>query len=212
VRLCFGAVPPSRNIQVALLCGPQLLRLGLERILIEDGYTVMAHHEPFSPPERAEVAVVCERGMPDLVARCHESSDSLAEALVVVFSRPQPGLLLECLAAGASGFVAEHDGPAELVRAVEAARTHEYHLSPAMLALLLDWHRSERRPRAERTEERERDLLALLAAGRSTAEIAQALEIAPKTVRNRSSLLYRRLGVRSRAQAARLAEDRGLLD
>jgi len=36
--------------------------------------------------------------------------------------------------------------------------------------------------------------------------------IAPKTVRNRSSLLYRRLGVRSRAQAVRIAEERGLLD
>ncbi len=38
------------------------------------------------------------------------------------------------------------------------------------------------------------------------------MRVSPKTVRNRSSLLYRRLGVRSRAQAVRVAEERGLLD
>ena len=50
------------------------------------------------------------------------------------------------------------------------------------------------------------------AGGHTTAEIAGVLGVAPKTVRNRSSLLYRRLGVRSRSQAVRVAEVRGLLD
>jgi DNA-binding NarL/FixJ family response regulator len=81
-----------------------------------------------------------------------------------------------------------------------------------MLALLLDWHRAERRPAEERARKRDRDLLGLLAAGASTRAIAARLGIAPKTVRNRASLLYRRLGVRSRAEAARVAEERGLLD
>jgi DNA-binding NarL/FixJ family response regulator len=81
-----------------------------------------------------------------------------------------------------------------------------------MLGLLLDWHREQRRPREEQARERDRDLLGLLAAGASTAAIADRLGVAPKTVRNRSSLLYRRLGVRSRAGAVTVAEERGLLD
>jgi transposase len=44
------------------------------------------------------------------------------------------------------------------------------------------------------------------------AEIAELLGIAPKTVRNRSSQLYRALGVRSRRDAIEAAERRGLLD
>ena len=78
--------------------------------------------------------------------------------------------------------------------------------------LAMDWHRAKRRSQGERSRARDRDLLALLAAGRTTDEIAERLGIAPKTVRNRTSLLYRRLGVRSRAQAAIVAEERGLLD
>jgi DNA-binding CsgD family transcriptional regulator len=87
----------------------------------------------------------------------------------------------------------------------------DYHMGPRLLSLLLDWERGERR-RPRTAGEAERELLALLASGHTTAEIAAVLGVAPKTVRNRSSLLYRRLGVRSRSQAVRVAEARGLLD
>ena len=81
------------------------------------------------------------------------------------------------------------------------------YLTPALLGLLLALHRAQRTaPNADRA------LLRLLAGGRPTAEIAGVLGIAPKTVRNRASRLYRRLGVRSRAQAVEAAERRGLLD
>jgi DNA-binding NarL/FixJ family response regulator len=130
---------------------------------------------------------------------------------VVVFRRPTPEAMLECLSAGARGFAAEHDAPAELIAATRAAARSEYHVSAGMLSLLLDWHRSQRLPREKRARARDQDLLGLLAAGAGTSAIADRLGIAPKTVRNRSSLLYRRLGVRSRAEAARVAEERGLL-
>jgi DNA-binding NarL/FixJ family response regulator len=198
--------------RVALVCRPQLLRLGLERLLEENGFAVTAHHTPFTPPVPAAAAVLCERGLGDLESVCAQARGVLAEELVVVFSRPTPAALLECLAGGALGFAAEHDGPDELIAAVRAASAGEYHVAPGMLALLLDWHRAQRRSRTERTHARDRDLLGLLAGGATTAEIAARLGIAPKTVRNRTSLLYRRLGVRSRAEAARVAEERGLLD
>jgi DNA-binding NarL/FixJ family response regulator len=58
--------------------------------------------------------------------------------------------------------------------------------------------------------ERERDLLALLAAGLNTAVIAERLHVSTKTVRNRLSELFGRLGVSSRAEAIVLARDAGL--
>jgi DNA-binding NarL/FixJ family response regulator len=197
---------------VALVCRSQLLRLGLERLLADEGFRVISHPSPFAPPRPPAVGVVCERGTADVDAVCRDAAGMLAEQLVVVFHRPAADSVLDCLAAGVRGFVGEHDGPDELGRAVRAARAGEYHLAPGMLELLLDWHRSRRRPRGERARDRDRDLLAMLAAGESTAAIAARLGVAPKTVRNRSSAIYRRLGVRSRAEAARAAVERGLLE
>jgi DNA-binding NarL/FixJ family response regulator len=207
-----SATGQGEALRVALVCRPQLLRLGLERLLADSGFAVTSNPTPFTPPVPADAAVLSDRELGDLDEVCGEALGTLARELVVVFGRPAPEAMLECLAAGARCFAAEHDGPRELIAAVHAAAAGEYHVSPAMLALLLDWQRAQRSPRAERARRRDRDLLGLLAAGASTSTIAAQLGIAPKTVRNRSSLLYRRLGVRSRAEAARLADERRLLD
>lgn len=197
---------------VALVCRPQLLRLGLERLLADSGFEVTSHEVPFTPPAPAAVGVLSERSLGDLEQACTEARGSLAHELVLVFSRPTPEALLECLGAGVRGFTAEHDAPANLVEAVRTTARGDYHVAPGMLELLLDWHRAQRQPRDEQARARDRDLLGLLAAGASTGAIAAQMGIAPKTVRNRTSLLYRRLGVRSRAEAARLVAERGLLD
>lgn len=197
---------------VALVCRSQLLQLGLERLLADAGFRVTSHDLPFIPPRPAAVGVVCERGLAEVDRVCRDADGMLAQQLVVVLHRPTPESVLDCLAAGVRGFVAEHDAPRELAAALETTGAGDYHLSQGVLHLLLDWHRAQRRPRGERARERDRDLLAMLAAGESTASIAARLGVAPKTVRNRSSAIYRRLGVRSRAEAARAAVERGLLD
>ena len=157
---------------------------------------------------RAAVAVLCDRGLPDVAAQCATAREHVADDVVVALAQPDVHLMLDCVAAGACAFVVEGDCAAELTAAVRAAAQGDHFVTPALLGLLLALHRAERTP----APDTERDLLRLLAGGRSTADIAALLGIAPKTVRNRSSLLYRRLGVRSRAQAIEVAERRGLLD
>jgi DNA-binding NarL/FixJ family response regulator len=203
---------PKQSISVVLVCRPQLLRVGLERVLSEARLEVSSYPSLPRQPRPADVAVLCSRGSKDLAAACAAMLDSAAREAVVLLDRPQAELLLDCLGAGVAGFVTEQDDPGELLRAVRAAGRGDYHVARTALTALLDWHRAQRRSRTERSRARDRDLLALLASGRTTAEIAERLGIAPKTVRNRTSLLYRRLGVRSRAQAAIVAEERGLLD
>jgi DNA-binding NarL/FixJ family response regulator len=208
-----GSKQAKQPIEVVLVCRPQLLRLGLERLLRKGARLEVSSHA--SLPHRTvpvDVAVVCDRDAKDAARLCGEALEVCAVALVVVLDQPQPELMLDCLGAGAGGFVSEQDDPNELLEAVGAVARGEYHLARGPLTALLDWHRAERRTRSERSRARDRDLLELLARGRTTGEIAERLGIAPKTVRNRTSLLYRRLGVRSRAQAALVAEERGLLD
>jgi DNA-binding NarL/FixJ family response regulator len=203
----------TETLEVVLLCGPELLRLGVARILTGAGdIAVTAHAEPPPAHARVPVAVVCDRGEADVAKTCRLVRESLADQLVVVLAHPHVDAMLDALGAGASGFVAEQDGERELLGAVRRVARGEYHLSPGLLSLLLDWHRLQRVSRGERSRARERVLLALLAEGRTVEDIANRLDLAPKTVRNVSSGLYRRMGVRSRAEAVRLAEERGLLD
>jgi DNA-binding NarL/FixJ family response regulator len=207
-----GDVARDARLRVALVCAPELLRLGLERVLAHDpAVSVRAHRRLENVRGSADVVVVCERGLRDAAAACAAAHEQLDAGVVLVAAGADSHVVLDCLAGGVTGFVTEGDAAAQLQAATRAAAKGEYHVGPWMLTLLLDGQRSERR-RARSSHGGEQELLALLAGGRTTDEIAAALGVAPKTVRNRASLLYRRLGVRSRAQAVQVAEVRGLLD
>jgi DNA-binding NarL/FixJ family response regulator len=65
--------------------------------------------------------------------------------------------------------------------------------------------RAEARRRYETLSDREREVLHLLAAGYQNPEIGRELFISPKTVMHHAASIYRKLGVRSRAEAAALA-------
>jgi DNA-binding NarL/FixJ family response regulator len=158
------------------------------------------------------VAVLSDRADPDAVGQCGRLLESFADSVVLLSSKPDPSVLLGCMGEGARSFVMEGDPPELLLAAIRAAARGATYLGPRTLDMLVDWLAQGERSDATRRQRRlDDDLLRLLAQGRTTEEIASALGIAPKTVRNRASRLYRRLGVHSRAAAVRLAEQRGLI-
>jgi DNA-binding NarL/FixJ family response regulator len=199
----------AQAVDVVLVCVPEVLRLGLTGLLSREPELRVRARPSLTgqPSERAAVAVLCERGLADVAAACAAAREDLADEVVVALAQPDVHLMLDCVAAGACAFVVEGDATPELTAAVRAASGGDHFVTPALLGLLLALHRAERA-----SPDADRELLCLLAGGRQTAEIAGLLGVSPKTVRNRSSLLYRRLGVRSRAQAVEVAERRGLLD
>jgi DNA-binding NarL/FixJ family response regulator len=203
-------IAPRDATDVVLVCVPEVLRLGLARLLSQvPGLAVRARAGlPREAEPTAVVALLCERGLGDLPVACAAAREQIADEVVVALEQPDVHLMLDCVAAGACAFVVEGDGTTELTAAVRAAAGGDHFVTPALLGLLLAMHRAQR----TRAPDSDRELLRLLAGGRPIAEIAGALGVSPKTVRNRSSLLYRRLGVRSRAQAIAAAERRGLLD
>jgi two-component system, NarL family, response regulator DesR len=205
-------VARDARLQVALVCAPEILRLGLERMLAHDtALGLRAYRRLDAVQSTPDVAILCDRELGDAAEACAAAAQRLDAGVVLVTAGTDPHVVLDCLAAGATGFLTEADSASDLKAAAQAAARGDYHLGPRLLTLLLDWQRGERR-RPPSTQDAELQLLALVAGGRTTDEIAAALGVAPKTVRNRLSLLYRRLGVRSRAEAVRVAELRGLLN
>jgi DNA-binding NarL/FixJ family response regulator len=215
---------------VLIVCKAELLMLGLERLLSQTEdmkvYTYSAvpsyvrtsgaRRQPgggFRVQTPTRVALVSDRENPEAVAAMGEILESVADEVVLLSSRPDMDVLIGSMGAGARGFVMEGDRPEILLAAIRAAARHRTYMGQRTLDLLVEWLAGqERHATQEGRSGADLDLLRLLAQGRSTADIATSLGIAPKTVRNRLSKLYRRLGVHSRSAAIRLAEERGLLD
>ncbi|GIF17022.1 DNA-binding response regulator [Actinoplanes teichomyceticus] len=113
---------------------------------------------------------------------------------------------------GADGFLLK-DAPAETVQqAVRAAARGQVVLSPEVARHVVDRYTGRAAAPAVLTDltEREREILDLVADGRSNAEIAAALFISLATVKTHVTRVLAKLGVRSRAQAIVLAHRHGL--
>jgi DNA-binding NarL/FixJ family response regulator len=126
-------------------------------------------------------------------------------------------LTIRALRAGAAGYLLKDAGGARLVSAVEAVAAGERPLAPEVVARLVASvaDRPAARPpdlrRLAPLSERERDVLALIGAGRSNAEIAAGLFISPATVKSHVRHILAKLDLRDRAQAIVLAHECGLV-
>ncbi len=126
--------------------------------------------------------------------------------------------IIDALRAGASGFLLKDAPTAEVLAAVRAVAAGDAVLSAAVTRRLLD-QVGRRLPAAVSREpadlagltDREREVLRLLAAGLSNAEIAAALVVSEATVKTHVSHLLGKLGLRDRVQAVIYAYETGLI-
>lgn len=119
--------------------------------------------------------------------------------------------VLPAIEAGAIGYLLKDAPREELFRAVRAAARGETVLSPSVAALLLSRIRPGRPLNETRLSTREREVLALVAQGRTNAEAAAALFISEATVKTHLQHIYAKLEVPDRASAVATAHRRGLL-
>jgi DNA-binding NarL/FixJ family response regulator len=117
--------------------------------------------------------------------------------------------------AGASGFLAKERPIEEVAAAVRAADQGGAWLSPRAAEVVLGRvRRADLEPEAlsviEQLSPRELDVLRLIARGLENPEIAEALDISPRTVKNHVSSVLTKLGVPNRIQAAIYAVRTGL--
>ena len=124
---------------------------------------------------------------------------------------------LRALRSGASGFIGKGTEPGELLAAIRVVHRGDALLSPAATRTLIARYltspdHATRRPNAwRRSPTREREVLALVAAGLSNDEIADHLVLSPHTAKTHVNRAMTKLGVRDRAQLVVLAYETGLV-
>jgi DNA-binding NarL/FixJ family response regulator len=126
--------------------------------------------------------------------------------------------IIDALRAGASGFLLKDAPTQDVVDAVRAVAAGDAVLSPAVTRQLLD-QVGRRLPAAvlqppetlAELTDREREVLRMLAAGLSNAEIAEALVVSEPTVKTHVSNVLGKLGLRDRVQAVIYAYETGLI-
>jgi DNA-binding NarL/FixJ family response regulator len=134
-------------------------------------------------------------------------------AIVVLTMRDDDGTVFAALRAGARGYLLKGAPRGELLRAIHAAAAGEALFGPAIARRMMAYFgrpAPAAAPPFPELSAREREILELVAAGRSNPEIATSLGIAPKTIRNHVSAIFAKLQVRDRAEAIVRARAAGL--
>ncbi len=205
-------------IRILIADDHEVVRIGLVALLDRQaGFSVVG--EASSGGEAVRLAralrpdvVVMDIRMPNGsgTEACRAITTELPEIPVVMLtSYADEEALFDAIAAGASGYVLKRIGSDELVNAIRTVADGRSMLDPAVTAAVLERlrhaaHAHESGVFAELTEQ-ERRVLAHLAQGESNREIATAMQLAEKTVRNYVSNILAKLSLASRAQASTFA-------
>ncbi|MGC5169011.1 response regulator transcription factor [Microbacterium sp. DT81.1] len=144
---------------------------------------------------------------------------ALASSRVLILTTfEEDEYLVDALRAGASGFIGKGSEPDEIVRAVRAVHAGDALLSPTATRGLITRYVLPRAPapaavpvELEQLTEREREVLLLVARGRSNQEIADELFISPHTAKTHVNRIMTKVYAHDRAQLVILAYESGLL-
>jgi DNA-binding NarL/FixJ family response regulator len=124
--------------------------------------------------------------------------------------------VIEALRAGVSGYLLKHADLSELERAIRAVARGERYLAPAVsgpvIERLLRTGDDEQDGKGDALSPRQREVLQLIAEGKSTREIAERLNLSPKTVETHRAQLMQRLAIFDIAGLTRYALRIGLID
>ncbi|MFF5209968.1 response regulator [Streptosporangium sp. NPDC000396] len=145
---------------------------------------------------------------PGTLVRLRERGLSLRVLVLTSVSDPED--VAPAMRAGAAGFLYKDVDPTALVQAIRAVHGGQVLLAPDAAEAMLSSPTPAAAGHMTPLTDREREVLTLIASGRSNREIARELAVAEKTVKTHVSNVLMKLGVQDRTQAALYAVRHGL--
>jgi DNA-binding NarL/FixJ family response regulator len=202
---------PKAAIRVLLVDDHQVVRRGLRTFLeIQDDIEVVGEasdgEEGVARAEELRPDVVLMDikmpGMDGIEALRKLRELANPAKVLVVTSFTEQRTVVPALRAGASGYVYKDVDPGALAGAIRSVHAGHVLLQPEVAGVLLSQEPGGGQGRGTTLTEREREVLALIADGRSNREIARALVLSEKTVKTHVSNILMKLDLADRTQAA----------
>jgi len=196
-----------------------IVRQGLKALLEREGFTVIAEAEDGQAAVRAarercpDVAVL-DFSMPLLNGR-----DAAREILqvcprakaILLTMHTDDHYVLEALQIGVKGYVVKSQASGDLVRAINEVQRGMTYLSPGVSQTVVQAFLSNAAMPRDPLTSREREVLQLVAEGKSTKEIAQLLAISFKTAESHRTRIMKKTDIHETAGLVRYAVRRGLI-
>jgi two-component system response regulator NreC len=206
-------------IRIVLADDHVLVRQGLKSLLEREGFQVVAeasdgqeavcHVETFRP----DIAIL-DISMPTLngLSAAREMKSSSPKTKIILLTQHDEGQYIhEALEAGVKGYVLKNQVANDLLLAIRQVSRGQVYLSPGVSSAVMEAYRSKSESSRSPLTLRERQVLQLIAEGKSTKDIASLLGVRVKTAESHRTRLMQKLDIHETATLVRYAVRQGIV-
>lgn len=207
-------------LSIILADDHQIVRQGLKALLERENFDIVAEATDGQAAVRLArelqpAIAVLDFAMPvlnglDAAREIHLVSPQTRTILLTVHTDDH--YVLESVRAGVKGYVVKTQAADDLIRAIREVSNGQVYLSPAVSRAVVDAFLSGAEPPPDPLTRRERQVLQLVAEGRTTKEIAQVLGLSVKTAESHRCRLMEKLAIHEVAGLVRYAIRRGVIE
>jgi len=206
-------------LQILLADDHLIVREGLKAVLEREGFDVIGEasdgHEAvqLAQTHRPDVAVL-DLSMPllnGLQAAREILHVSPRTRTVLLTMYTEDHYVLEAIRAGIRGYVVKRQAAMDLVQAIREVANGAVYLSPSISAAVVQAYLHKTEMPADPLTSRERQVLQLVAEGKTTKEVARLLGISTKTAESHRTRMMKKLDIHETASLVRYAIRRGLI-
>lgn len=196
-----------------------LVRQGLKSLLEREHFQVMAEASDGQDAVRLTEAhqpdiAILDISMPTLngIDAARGLSRSAPKTKVILLTQHEEEQYIhEALEAGVKGYVLKNQVANDLIQAIRQVCRGEFYLSPGISRAVMEAYRNKSERPADPLTVRERQVLQLIAEGKSTRDTASVLGISVKTAESHRMRLMQKLNIHETASLVRYAVRRGLI-